>query len=293
MPPLRQGLATLVFPVGSDQATPRHTQLTAESCFLPDLTRFTGLRCAGPNPRHVEESGCDVWSRPQTVDQPPMCGFGVQGTTSSPPSTAGWHRSRANPPVPFRTQTAHHLITGKARRSENRSAWATAPRLASPAERCESGRIGTTGNRVGGNPSWVQIPSSPPFLGVFQTSKKPSDPAGSRASALGGRASRVSRDGSAFRAPSTCGPDRADDHGPTPVSAGSIQPPERLRPFEHQTSNVKGVIEASLSFSRQLLEVLDRPLIQPCYLVQNHRFLDRISTQRDFTLSEKSPIKAP
>ena len=230
MPPLRQGLAKLVFPVGSDQATPRHTQLTAESCFLPDLTRFTGLRCAGPNPRHVEESGCDVWSRPQTVDQPPMCGFGVQGTTSSPPSTAGWHRSRADPPVPFRTQTAHHPITGKARRSENRSAWATAPRLASPAERCESGRIGTTGNRVGGNPSWVQIPSSPPFLGVFQTSKKPSDPAGSRASALGA-CIVVDRDRSALlaRTParrSATGGRRRNTTGPNPLSEGG-----RARPL--------------------------------------------------------------
>ncbi len=39
---------------GSDQATPRHTELPAESCFLPDLTRFTGSRCAGPgHRRHV------------------------------------------------------------------------------------------------------------------------------------------------------------------------------------------------------------------------------------------------
>ena len=37
---------------GSDQATLRHTGGPAESCFLPDLTRFTRSRCAGPDHLH-------------------------------------------------------------------------------------------------------------------------------------------------------------------------------------------------------------------------------------------------
>ena len=35
----------------SGQAPLRHTRGPAESCFLPDLTRFTGSRCAGPDPQ--------------------------------------------------------------------------------------------------------------------------------------------------------------------------------------------------------------------------------------------------
>ena len=39
---------------GSDQAVPRHPAITAECCFLPDLTRFTSRRCAGPGPQRRE-----------------------------------------------------------------------------------------------------------------------------------------------------------------------------------------------------------------------------------------------
>ena len=35
--------------VDSGQAPLRHTQVSAYRCFLPDLTGFTGLRCARPN----------------------------------------------------------------------------------------------------------------------------------------------------------------------------------------------------------------------------------------------------
>jgi len=34
---------------GSGQAYLRHTKRPAESCFLPDLTRFTGFRRTGPD----------------------------------------------------------------------------------------------------------------------------------------------------------------------------------------------------------------------------------------------------
>ena len=41
------------FPVASSgQAALRHPGGPAESCFLPDLTRFTRSRCAGPGPHH-------------------------------------------------------------------------------------------------------------------------------------------------------------------------------------------------------------------------------------------------
>ena len=81
----------------------RHTGGTAEGCYLPVLTWFTGTRCTGPD-RHL---------------------------------------------------TAH----GSGGRQ------ATAPRagtLAPTSEGCESGRIGTLGKRVWGNPPWVRIPLPPP-----------------------------------------------------------------------------------------------------------------------------------
>ena len=72
---------------GSDQAVPRHPAISAERCFLPDLTRFTRRRCAGPDPqrrapRRLRER------RPRVGIQPCWSGLQVQGTASSPPSTA-------------------------------------------------------------------------------------------------------------------------------------------------------------------------------------------------------------
>ena len=37
--------------IGSDQADPRHPASSVYRCFLPDLTRFTRRRCAGPGPQ--------------------------------------------------------------------------------------------------------------------------------------------------------------------------------------------------------------------------------------------------
>jgi hypothetical protein len=39
------------------QAPRRHPEWTAESCFLPDLTRFTGSRRAGPGRGREQGSG--------------------------------------------------------------------------------------------------------------------------------------------------------------------------------------------------------------------------------------------
>jgi hypothetical protein len=89
---------------------PRHPVRSAESCWLPPLTRFTNDRRAGPD-----------------------------------------HRSG-----PRRTQATAKPIGGGP---------VVSPRLLVQEvhlEECESGRIGTTGNRVWGNPPWVQIPPPPP-----------------------------------------------------------------------------------------------------------------------------------
>jgi len=42
----------LARPANSDQVALRHPQGSAYGCFLPDLTRFTDLRRAGPDPQH-------------------------------------------------------------------------------------------------------------------------------------------------------------------------------------------------------------------------------------------------
>ena len=49
----RHGRHEVVLAFDSGQAPLRHTRLPAESCFLPDLTRFTGSRCAGPDPQRL------------------------------------------------------------------------------------------------------------------------------------------------------------------------------------------------------------------------------------------------
>src|SRR5438045_9477627 len=72
---------------GSGQATLRHTGGSAESCFLPDLTRFAGPRCAGPGHLRCVRAELLKLVGPRAGIQPPIRGFGVQGTTSSPPST--------------------------------------------------------------------------------------------------------------------------------------------------------------------------------------------------------------
>jgi hypothetical protein len=89
------------------QATRRHPGEPAESCFLPDLTRFTGSRRAGP----VHATG-----------EPP------------------------------RRRSGRSLVVEGAQRTGT---------LAVPREGCESGRIGTLGKRVWGNPPWVRIPLPP------------------------------------------------------------------------------------------------------------------------------------
>ena len=58
-------------PDSSRRAPLRHTHSPAYGCFLPDLTRFTGARCGGPNAQHppseqVGSSGDDPQRSPQS-----------------------------------------------------------------------------------------------------------------------------------------------------------------------------------------------------------------------------------
>ena len=128
----RQGRQEVVLAFDSGQAPLRHTRGPAESCFLPDLTRFTGSRCAGPDPQRL-------------VRVVPLGGPCLEREFSPPDVGLGYRAPRA--PRLARS-------TGEA----------TRPRVPScPLEGCESGRIGTLGKRVWGNSPWVRIPLPPPF----------------------------------------------------------------------------------------------------------------------------------
>jgi hypothetical protein len=127
----RQGRQEVVLAFDSGQAPLRHPRGPAESCFLPDLTRFTGSRCAGPDPQRL-------------VRVVPLGGPSLERGFSPPDVGLGYRAPRA--PRLARS-------TGEA----------TRPRVPScPLEGCESGRIGTLGKRVWGNSPWVRIPLPPP-----------------------------------------------------------------------------------------------------------------------------------
>ena len=121
--------------VRSGQALLRHTGVPAESCFLPDLTRFTGSRCAGPDPRHFLRVVPDGSPSLEREFSPPYVGLGYRA-----PRAPRLARRFAGYPLPPRSPVR-----------------STAP------EGCESGRIGTLGKRVWGNSPWVRIPLPPPW----------------------------------------------------------------------------------------------------------------------------------
>ena len=73
---------------GSSQVAPRHPKAVAYRCFLPDLTGFTDLRCVGPDFQRRAISWEAEARRPRPGIQPRCSGLRVQGTASSPPSTA-------------------------------------------------------------------------------------------------------------------------------------------------------------------------------------------------------------
>ena len=130
----------------SGQAPLRHTRGPAESCFLPDLTRFTGSRCAGPDPQRL-------------VRVVPLGGPSLEREFSPPDVGLGYRAPRA-------PRLARSTREATRRRVPSR-----------PLEGCESGRIGTLGKRVWGNSPWVRIPLPPP-VARFTTFSLVSVPSG-------------------------------------------------------------------------------------------------------------------
>jgi hypothetical protein len=74
--------------VSSNQAAPWHPQGLAYRCFLPDLTGFTSLRRTGPGRQHHFSGSDPKKYGPGTGIQPCYSGLQVQGTATSPSSTA-------------------------------------------------------------------------------------------------------------------------------------------------------------------------------------------------------------
>ena len=93
----------------SDQAVPRHPAISAECCFLPDLTRFTSHRCAGPGPqrrvrrrlsrsadlgREFSPAGADCRYRAPLVPRLARPGDDSRGPGSGRPRGRGHDRPR-------------------------------------------------------------------------------------------------------------------------------------------------------------------------------------------------------
>jgi len=72
----------------SNQVDLRHPKLTTYRCFLPDLTGFAAFRCAGPGYQRYLSRAVPAVPRPRAGIQPRYSGLRVQGTASSPSSTA-------------------------------------------------------------------------------------------------------------------------------------------------------------------------------------------------------------
>ena len=66
---------------------PRHTADSTYRCFLPDLTGFAGLRCAGPGLHRHLLPLASARARPRVGIQPCYSGLQEKGTATSPPST--------------------------------------------------------------------------------------------------------------------------------------------------------------------------------------------------------------
>jgi hypothetical protein len=73
---------------GSRQAPLRHPGGTPYRCFLPDLAGFGGSCRAGPTVQHLLTGGVTGDVSPREGIQPRYGGLRVQGTASSPSSTA-------------------------------------------------------------------------------------------------------------------------------------------------------------------------------------------------------------
>ena len=95
--PRRTGSSVLPTPASSGQVCLRHPRGTAYGCFLPDLTRFTGSRRAGPNLPHRTMPAVTEALSPQGGIRSRYGGLRVQGTASSPSSTTRRRGRDLNP----------------------------------------------------------------------------------------------------------------------------------------------------------------------------------------------------
>jgi hypothetical protein len=99
VPYLRQALPSVTQVVSSNQATQRHTEFPTYRCFLPDLTGFIGLCCAGPGCQHHLPEASLTNACLKIGIRPCYSGLQVEGTATSPPSTANQNallRARSN-----------------------------------------------------------------------------------------------------------------------------------------------------------------------------------------------------
>jgi len=87
-PALDSQTGKLSLPASSNQATLYHTGNATYRCFLPDLTGFIASSCIEPDYQRCSAKTNLAGRKPQAGIQPRYSGFRVQGTASSPPSTA-------------------------------------------------------------------------------------------------------------------------------------------------------------------------------------------------------------
>ena len=85
---LRLITISVILVVNSNQATLRHTEVAAYRCFLPNLTGFPGFRCARPGFHCHLQRADPTGKKPLKGIKPCFSGLQVQGTATSPPSTA-------------------------------------------------------------------------------------------------------------------------------------------------------------------------------------------------------------
>jgi len=74
--------------VSSNQAPLRHMETFIYRCFLPDLTGFIKLHCVRPNRQHHLSRPDPKRNNPQHGIDPAIAGCRLQGTATTPSSTA-------------------------------------------------------------------------------------------------------------------------------------------------------------------------------------------------------------
>ena len=85
---LRTFLAGVTLTVSSNQATLRHMETFTYRCFLPDLTGLVKLHCVRPSLQHHLSGPDPTRKSPQRDFDPAIAGCRLQGTATTPSSTA-------------------------------------------------------------------------------------------------------------------------------------------------------------------------------------------------------------